>query len=222
MSVFIENLSNGLFQSLEIEIGITIGPFTIINQLDSENPVLVGSYCSFKRCYLGRFFGCGNACSATDVRFGSFVSIGDRVVFNAGKHPKHSLTTHLFPYNKTNWGNWNTLPSEQFMWRVPQEIGCDVWVGTNVVVLTGVSIGHGAIIGANSFVNSDVPPYAICVGTPARIIGYRFGSDVIQRLLLTKWWDLPIEKIAGLPFSDVEKCLTILEANSDVGTKDLL
>jgi acetyltransferase-like isoleucine patch superfamily enzyme len=57
------------------------------------------------------------------------------------------------------------------------KIGNDVWLGAGVVVLGGTRIGEGAIVGGGAVVASDVPPYAIAVGNPARVVGYRFDSD---------------------------------------------
>ncbi|MCB9772158.1 MAG: CatB-related O-acetyltransferase [Candidatus Omnitrophica bacterium] len=69
-------------------------------------------------------------------------------------------------------------------------IGHDVWIGANAVIMPGIKIGHGAIIGASAVVTKDVPPYAIVVGVPAKIIKYRFEPKIIERLLEIKWWDL--------------------------------
>ncbi len=75
------------------------------------------------------------------------------------------------------------------------EIGNDVWLGENVVILPGVKIGDGAVIGAGAIVTKDVKPYAIMGGVPARLIRYRFSEEMIGAFLRIKWWDWPIEKI---------------------------
>ena len=77
-------------------------------------------------------------------------------------------------------------------------IGNDVWIGQNATILPGVHIGDGAIIGANSVVGSDIPPYSIAVGNPARIIRQRFDDEMIDLLLRFKWWDKSIEEINAL------------------------
>jgi len=68
------------------------------------------------------------------------------------------------------------------------EIGHDVWIGAHSVIAAGVRIGNGAVIGANSFVNRDVPPYAIVAGTPARVIRKRFSEEQIEALLKIEPW----------------------------------
>ena len=89
------------------------------------------------------------------------------------------------------------------MWKIHGDnkgnitIGNDVWIGYEAVILSGVTIGDGAIIGTRSVVTKDVPPYTIVGGAPARVIKKRFSDDVIEKLLKIKWWNWPVEKIAG-------------------------
>ena len=66
----------------------------------------------------------------------------------------------------------------------------DVWVGVNAVVLGGITVGNGAVIAANAVVTKSVPAYAIVAGVPAKIIGYRFSSKVIEKLLASEWWNI--------------------------------
>ena len=76
-------------------------------------------------------------------------------------------------------------------------IGSDVWIGRAAVILGGVTIGHGAIVGAFAVVAKNVPPYAIVVGNPYRIIRYRFGPKQIAHLLALKWWEWDDATIAA-------------------------
>ena len=77
-------------------------------------------------------------------------------------------------------------------------IGNDVWIGQNAVILPGVHIGDGAIVGANSVVGSDIDPYTIVVGNPARILRKRFDDELIDLILRFKWWNRSIEEINAL------------------------
>jgi virginiamycin A acetyltransferase len=74
-------------------------------------------------------------------------------------------------------------------------VGNDVWLGYRALVLPGVTIGHGAIVAAASVVASDVPPYAIVGGNPARVIRRRYEGEDVERLLRAAWWDWPVELV---------------------------
>jgi virginiamycin A acetyltransferase len=79
----------------------------------------------------------------------------------------------------------------------PLEIGNDVWIGARAVILPEVNrIGDGAVIGAGAVVNRDVPPYAVVLGNPARVVKYRFSEEVIARLLEEKWWEKDLAELA--------------------------
>jgi virginiamycin A acetyltransferase len=74
-------------------------------------------------------------------------------------------------------------------------VGHDVWLGYRAVVMPGVTIGHGAVIAAGSVVTSDVRPYAIAGGNPAKVIRRRFEDADVGRLLRAAWWDWPVEAV---------------------------
>lgn len=93
-------------------------------------------------------------------------------------------------------------------------VGNDVWIGQNVTILPGVHIGDGAIIGLNSVVASDVPPYTIVAGNPAKQIRKRFDDELIEIMLKLKWWDRSIDEIQKLipilTCSDLERVKVLL------------
>ena len=74
-------------------------------------------------------------------------------------------------------------------------VGHDVWLGYRALVLPGVTVGHGAVVAAGSVVASDVPPYAIAGGNPARVIRMRYEAEDVERLLRAAWWDWPVELV---------------------------
>lgn len=76
------------------------------------------------------------------------------------------------------------------------KIGNDVWIGYEAVILSGVTVGDGAIIGTRAVVTKDVPPYTIVGGVPAKPIRKRFDEDTIKKLEALCWWDFDTEKIA--------------------------
>jgi hypothetical protein len=74
-------------------------------------------------------------------------------------------------------------------------LGHDVWIGHGAIVLPGRRIGTGAVIGAGAVVTRDVPPYAIAVGNPARVLRQRFAPAIAERLLTLAWWDWDHERL---------------------------
>ena len=90
------------------------------------------------------------------------------------------------------------------------------WIGQNVTVMPGVHIGDGAIIGTNSVVAKDIPPYSIAVGNPCRVVRKRFDDELIELLLQFRWWDKSIEEIESLmpilSCGDLEKVKAELKA----------
>lgn len=140
---------------------------------------------------------------------GKFCQIakGVNFVMNGVNHQMNAVTTFPF-YILEGWDQ--NVPS---LSEMPQKgdtvIGNDVWIGENATILPGVHVGDGAIIGMNSVVGSDVPPYTIVAGNPARKIRQRFDNELIDLLLRLKWWDKDIEEINSLipilTCSDLEK-----------------
>ncbi len=92
------------------------------------------------------------------------------------------------------------------------KIGNDVWIGANVLILDGVTIGNGAIIAAGAVVTKDVPPYAVVGGVPAKIIKYRFNKEEIDFLEQLKWWEKDEKWLTeyGKYFNNVELLKNIL------------
>lgn len=128
---------------------------------------------------------------------GKFCQIAEGVNFtmNGANHQRNCATT--FPFYMMGWEQ--AYPSlENLQSKGDTVIGNDVWIGENVTIMPGVKIGDGAIIGKNSTVASDVPPYVVAAGNPARIIRARFDEELTSLLLKFKWWDLPPEQISEL------------------------
>jgi len=117
-----------------------------------------------------------------------FSSISWGVTIGPEEHDYSRLTNHSFLYSTKSF---KLTPYKHYSpFEKDCVIGNDVWIGCNSTVLRGVTIGDGAVVGANSLVNKDVPPYAIVVGNPARVIKYRFTDEIIQNLVELKWWDI--------------------------------
>ena len=129
---------------------------------------------------------------------GKFCQIGAGVEFvmNGANHQMNAVSTFPF-YTLEGWGQ-DPPPLSNLPLKGDTVIGNDVWIGQNAVILPGVQIGDGAIIGAHSVVGSDVLPYTVAVGNPAREVRKRFDEELIQLLLAFRWWDRSVEEIDSL------------------------
>ena len=127
------------------------------------------------------------------IQVGSFCSIADDVViFGGGEHRTDWVTTYpLRVAFDDPLASKDGHPAS----KGETKIGNDVWIGFRAMVLSGVTIGDGAVIGAGAVVTADVPPYAIVAGNPAKVIRYRFDASVIEKLLALRWWEWDIDKI---------------------------
>lgn len=125
------------------------------------------------------------------LKIGRYCSIacGSKFLFTSGNHALASLSTYTFPIFYEEWG----LDAKDICgaWDNKGDIivGNDVWIGFEAVILSGVTIGDGAIIGARAVVTKDVPPYTIVGGVPAKPIRKRFDDRTIEKLLSLRWWD---------------------------------
>ena len=134
------------------------------------------------------------------VVIGSFVSIAEEVEFFPGGNHHAGRVTSYPPYLMPGGP-----PYEAPATKGDISVGSDVWLGRAATVLSGVTIGHGAVVGARAVVAGDVRPYAVVVGNPAREVRRRFGDEQVEALLRIAWWDWPDELIrdrAELLFSE--------------------
>ncbi len=146
------------------------------------------------------------------LRVGKYCSISNTATFVLGlEHRPEWLTT--YPFNVVESG-FRDYP-DPIKTKGDIVIGNDVWIGYEALVLSGVHIGDGAVVGARAVVTKDVPHYAVAVGNPARIIKYRFRPQIVQQLLIMKWWDRSDEWISQnihhLLTDDFEVLLNSLE-----------
>ena len=178
-TVYLKNVVN--------DPAITVGDYTIYNDFANDprdfekNNVLYHYPINGDKLKIGRF--CSIACGA-------------KFLFTSGNHTMRSLSNYTFPIFFDEWN----LDAKNICsaWDNKGDIvlGNDVWVGYEAVIMSGVTIGNGAIIGTRAVVTKDVPPYTIVGGVPAKPIRKRFDDKTIRALENLRWWDWEREKIA--------------------------
>lgn len=174
---------------------------TIVGNFSRIDFSKLSSYCRIDRnnhlfhAKLDRYSYTGMNTIIMHAEIGAFCSLSWNVSIGGANHDYKRLAQHSFLYNNHDGlrPENETPPYNRFKDSI--KIGNDVWIAAGAIITRGVTIGDGAVIGANSVVTKDVPPYAIVVGAPARLVKYRFEPDVIETLLKLNWWDWPIEKI---------------------------
>lgn len=165
---------------------IEIGDYTIYNDFIHDprefqkNNVLYHYPINKDRLIIGKF--CSIACGA-------------KFLFNSANHKMASLSTYTFPLFFEEWGLKKENVAQAWDQKGDIMIGNDVWISYEAVILSGVTIGDGAVIGCRAVVTKDIPPYTIVGGIPAKPIRKRFDEETIKELQKIKWWDWPEEKI---------------------------
>jgi acetyltransferase-like isoleucine patch superfamily enzyme len=156
---------------------------TTINRATEVAPVNIGNFCSF----------------APGVLLLAHV---DHRTDLASTYPLKTLFLNSRQSNfDPHWTNQDAIS------RGGITIGHDVWIGQNAIILSGVSIGNGAIIGAGTVVTKNIPPYAIVVGNPGKVVKYRFSEDIIRKLQRLEWWnfsDNTIEELIPYFYEDTQ------------------
>lgn len=131
---------------------------------------------------------------------GKFCAIakGVEFVMNGANHRMGCATTYPFYIMGGDWGGMIAPVKSELPFKGDTIVGNDVWIGQRVTIMPGVHIGNGAIVGANSTIASDVEPYCVVAGNPAKVIRKRFDKNIIDLLEYLRWWDRPIEEIDEL------------------------
>ena len=132
------------------------------------------------------------------LRIGKFVAIahGATFIMNGANHLMTGFSTYPFDIFGQGWEKDFDQTAYVAASRGDTVVGNDVWIGREARIMPGVTIGDGAVIGAHSVVASDIQPYAIAVGNPARVVRRRFDDATVAVLLDIAWWDWPAERIA--------------------------
>ena len=149
------NINIQISNNVQIGLNTQIQKYVIVN-----GSTIIGS-----NCYIGQ------STLITSAKIGNYTSIASGVKIGQGEHPIKNVSTSSLFFNDNVF---EKLTEKECI------IGNDVWIGTNAVILRGISIGNGAIIGAGSVVTKDVPDFSINVGVPAKVIKYRFNNQSIK------------------------------------------
>lgn len=173
--------------------GATIsGPVNIHECVSIKNGVIIKSN---KLVRIGRYTSLNGPnmeirCKIHPIEIGKFCSIASDVIIQEYNHPVNNLSTFYVGKKFFNIDQSNEAKS-----KGPIIIGHDVWIGTHSVILSGVEIGNGAVIAANSVVNKSIPPYTIAAGSPAKVIKKRFDNVLIDKIQMLQWWNWSKERI---------------------------
>ena len=157
---------------------IIVGEFTYFSDVDFESHVEHHYPWYGDRLIIGKF------CQ---------IAAGVRFIMNGANHKMNCASTYPF-YIFNGWDREAPQNSE-LPHKGDTGVGNDVWIGQDATILPGVKIGDGAIIGTQSVVGSDVEPYTIVAGNPARVIRKRFDKELIDLLLELKWWNMEVAEI---------------------------
>ncbi|OIP85082.1 MAG: chloramphenicol acetyltransferase [Porphyromonadaceae bacterium CG2_30_38_12] len=130
-----------------------------------------------------------------NTTIGKFCSIGPNLICGWGIHPTNGISTAPMFYSTLKQNGITFSDVDKIQELKPITIGNDVFIGANVTILDGVTIGDGAVIGAGAVVSKDIPPYAIAVGCPIRIVRYRLEPEQIDKLLKINWWEFDEDRL---------------------------
>ena len=176
----------GLLKPLVDDPQIEIGDFTYYD--DPDGPEHFAERCIlYKYPFIGDRLLIGRFCAlATGVRF----------IMNGANHALGGFST--FPFSIFGHGWEVSFDPNTFVEGIRGDtiVGNDVWIGRDATILPGVTVGDGAIVATKAVVSRDIPPYAVAVGNPARIVKMRFDDATIARLLAVAWWNWPVDKIS--------------------------
>lgn len=136
----------------------------------------IGGNNHLRDCIIGKWCHIGPRGNINSAIIGNYTCIAPSCQIGGMEHPYWDYSI-------------SPLLSDKYIFGNKTHIGHDVWIAADCIIKQGITIGNGAVVGANSFVNKDVPPYAIVVGTPAKIYKYRFDEETIEALESSRYWE---------------------------------
>jgi len=213
---------NAVVQNSTLADGCSVGDDTTIERCTFENNVAINRRSYINDSTIGAFSYAGINTTMNFTKLGRFCSLARNVDIGGFDHDYRKVTTMPeFRFAQLLAGGGKIPKVDEH--EDYCEIGNDVWIAAGAQVLHKVRIGDGAVIGGGAVVTKDIPPYAIAVGVPAKIIGYRCDEKFIAELLALQWWNWPSEVIAKhadlLIHSDIneETILKMKEIAASIG-----
>ncbi len=181
----------------DLGTGCSVGDDSTVERCVFDSNVTINRRSYINDSFIGKFSYAGINTTMNWTKMGRFCSLARNVDVGGFDHDYRKITTMPeFRFNQMIQGG-GKIPKKTEHTDYCQ-IGNDVWIVAGAIVLHKVKIGDGAVIGAGAVVTKDVPPYAIVVGAPAKVIGYRCSQKNIEKLLDMHWWDLPDEKLVEI------------------------
>ncbi|MBO9428566.1 CatB-related O-acetyltransferase [Sulfitobacter sp. R18_1] len=184
----------------------------ITRQVTFEAPVKLSDTGCLGSEKIGMLSYLGKGSEMKNAEIGRFCSIASNVTIGPPEHPIDWVSSHPVQYDGLRWYDnfegWWDFEDKSEVFRGNRKktiIGHDVWIGRNAIIRQGVTVGVGAVIGANAFVNKDVAPYTIVGGVPAKAIKKRFSDELIGSLIESDWWHYKLPKEVKALFSQPEK-----------------
>ncbi len=150
-------------------------PLNVLKKNNIHKSTRISSNTKIAKSTIGKYCYIANNINMVNVIMGNYCSIAPSVQIGGMEHSYW-------------WYSMSTFLSDKCISNKKTKIGNDVWIAAGAIIKQGVTIGDGAVIGAMSFVNKDVPAYAVVIGTPAKILKYRFDEKQIKNLQKTEYW----------------------------------
>lgn len=189
--ISLRNEYNKKRRGVKYKKNIFISKYVDLNDVEFGDYCNVAHHAQISGSKIGKRTSIGRYTKVRDAIIGSYCSISWDVTIGAVSHPLDTISTHAFTYRKRfGIANNDSMKPKEYV-----NIGNDVWIGCNAIIMPGINIGNGAIIGAGAIVTHDVESYSIVVGSPAKHIKYRFSNDICNALESLNWWDFSDETI---------------------------
>jgi virginiamycin A acetyltransferase len=212
----IDYIFNDKVTDIILEENVKLAHLSKIMQCSLKGNNYLGLGSCFNRSNVGKYVAMSYFSYLADCDVGNFCTIAARVSIGAFSHPTNFLTVHevgyrnsIASYGETAYDSDSDIFAK--MRSIRTEIGNDVWIGDNAVIIKGKKIGNGSIIGAGSVVTRDVEPFSIVAGNPAKLIKKRFSPEIISQIEDSQWWNLSISDLKGVPFDNISEALELIK-----------